>query len=180
MPISSTKKVSITPAAVIDVCAIHQVCRKRRSAFAVPSQVLLAEQPQPARPPGTRLGPASREHDQGPGLSTSCGRESSVGDVESSPAGAERGAGTVLPHAGRRAVPHGARQLGDERVHRHRGQRPWHHCYRGTDGHHPLHAGDGHVHDHRRQDRGHRRPPPRLLYRLCHLWLRLSNDVTGP
>ena len=27
-PISSTKKVSITPAAVIEVCAIHQVCRK--------------------------------------------------------------------------------------------------------------------------------------------------------
>ena len=27
---------------------------------------------------------------------------------------------------------------------------------------------------------GMRGPPPRLLYRLCHLWLWLSNDVTGP
>ena len=79
----------------------------------------------------------------------------------------------------RRAVPDDARQLGDERLDRHRRQGRRHHRHRDPDRDHPLHAGDGLVHDHRRQDRPDHRPQARLRDRLRDLRLRLDDHGAG-
>ena len=83
MPISSTKKVSITPAAVIDVCAIHQVCRKPGSALILACQVL--ERPRACAPPGYASKPGLPRARRGAGAIGVCGRDGSVGDVGARP-----------------------------------------------------------------------------------------------
>ena len=79
----------------------------------------------------------------------------------------------------RGAVPDDARQLGDERLDRHRRPGRGHDRDRDPDGDHPLHAGDGLVHDHRRQDRPDHRPQTRLRDRLRDLRLRLDDHGAG-
>ena len=79
----------------------------------------------------------------------------------------------------RGAVPDDARQRGDERLDRHRRQGRRHDRDRDPDGDHPLHAGDGLVHDHRRQDRPDHRPQTGLRDRLRDLRLRLADHGAG-
>ena len=71
--------------------------------------------------------------------------------------------------AGERSVPDDAGQLGDERVHAGGRRRSGHHDHRHPDRHHPVHAGDGHLDDHRRQAGHHHGAPPRDGHRTGHL-----------
>ena len=95
-PISSTKKVSITPAAVIEVCAIHQVCRKPGPGLILAGRGPLAERPRACAPPGYASKPGLPRARPGAGVIGVCAPDGSVGPVGARPARAERGAGTVL------------------------------------------------------------------------------------
>ena len=99
MPISSTKKVSITPAAVIEVCAIHQVCRKPGPGLILAGRGPLAEGPRSTPRPGW-VGIEARAtcwyHEAAWATVGVCAPDGSVGPVGARPARAERGAGTVL------------------------------------------------------------------------------------
>ncbi len=82
--------------------------------------------------------------------------------------------------AGRRPVPDGARQLGDERLDcdGRRGRR--HHGHRDPGGDHGLHARDGDADDPRGEGRRADRSQARVHDRLRHLRLRLVHDRALP
>ena len=77
----------------------------------------------------------------------------------------------------RRAVPHDARQLGDERLDRDGREGRRHDGDRHPGRDHGLHARDGGADDHRRQGRRDHRPQAGVRDRLRHLRLRLAHHV---
>ena len=83
----------------------------------------------------------------------------------------------ALVAAGRardRAVRHGARPVGDERLDQRARGRLRHDGHHDPGRHHPLLAGDGDVHAHRGQDRRHHRAPTSLRHRAGRLRVRLG------
>ena len=95
---------------------------------------------------------------------------------------AEKGTHEALVAIGRvgdRAVRHGPRPVGDERLDQPAGRGLRHDGHHDPGRHHPLLPGHGHADAHRRQDRRHHRPPQGLRHRPDHLRLRLGHDRGG-
>ena len=182
MPISSTKKVSITPAAVIEVCAIHQVCRKPGPALILACQVRRAASNncrgpgrwalRPGLPAGTTRRPGQ--------LSAAAARTVVSAPWEPGPPGRSVGpapslltlaAGQFLMALDSSVMNVSIATVASDLGTTVSGVQTAITLYTLVMAMFMITGG---------KIGGIDRPPPRLFHRLCHIRLRLGDDSTGP